>query len=267
MFDQEEKTITLLDGESYKMSEVIDRMEDPEFYYDYLSSRVFSSTLIGALLKDPGEYQKQILGEQEYHQAYADGQAIHTLVLEPDEIEKRYEIVDVRDKRDSAWRELKKTTDKIMFTAKEWDSFEMIDYKIKNCSEIKPYFTDGAAEVSIVGEIFGYPFRGKADYLKSNHIVDLKTTRSLDGWEYKAKNVYNYDCQAFIYSSLFNVEEFTFIVAEKLTAKVKIVEVSKETIERGGYKVKRALEIYEEYFTNKNGSKKPIIDYVQRSTI
>ena len=116
----------------------------------------------------------------------------------------------------------------------------------------------------MIGELFGFPFRGKADYLKDNHVIDLKTTSKLDGWLWTAKNVWHYDMQCYIYSKLFNVQEFTFLVIEKGTGEIGIYDCSPETMEKAGRKLQRVCKDYEEYFIRKT---KDLDEFVRRGTL
>ena len=59
---------------------------------------------------------------------------------------------------------------------------------IKFNNKVNHYFNNGVAESSTIGELFGLPFRGRADYLKGNHLIDLKTTTKLGE---NGKPIYN----------------------------------------------------------------------------
>lgn len=80
-------------------------------------------------------------------------------------------------------------------------------------------------------------------------MYDLKSTSSLKGWQYSADK-YGYDVQAFIYSQLFDIlpNRMGFIVIEKGSLDIGYAQVTEEFYLRGQAKVKRALEIYEEWF-------------------
>ena len=94
----------------------------------------------------------------------------------------------------------------------------------------------------------GYTWKGKADIVKPSMVVDLKTTSDLDRFKYSA-NDYNYDSQAYIYNHLFG-REVVFVVQEKGSNRVMIVECSEEFLDRGKEKVKRALENYKRFFVD-----------------
>jgi hypothetical protein len=103
------------------------------------------------------------------------------------------------------------------------------------------------------------PFRAKADILGDGYIVDLKTTGNINKFEYSARE-YLYRCQAYIYCKLFDVDfrDFTFIAIDKTTATIGFYGVSERSFNAGRYDVEQAIEIYNEYFVEKN---KEVYDY------
>ena len=106
-------------------------------------------------------------------------------------------------------------------------------------------------EVSAIGMIGGYAFRGKADVLDSYRIIDLKTTSDLKAFPYSARK-YGYDVQVYLYCELFNkpYEEFKFIAVDKSSCDIGIYDVSQEFYNQGKEKVLKALEIFETFFIN-----------------
>ena len=57
-------------------------------------------------------------------------------------------------------------------------------------------------EVPAVGDIKGEMWKGKADIVHPDMLIDLKTTSNIDDFKWSARK-YNYDSQAYIYQSLF----------------------------------------------------------------
>ena len=98
-------------------------------------------------------------------------------------------------------------------------------------------------------ELEGQMWKGKADIVNHDEkLIDLKTTSDLS----KFKSVfsiyrYNYDSQAYIYSSLFGYE-FMFIVIDKKTHQIGIFDCSPQFYETGQDKVKRACEAYDLFY-------------------
>ena len=92
-------------------------------------------------------------------------------------------------------------------------------------------------------------------------IGDIENGR---GWIWTAKNKWHYDMQAYIYTTLFNVSKFTFLIIEKGSGEVGIVKASDDFINSGRLKVKFAIETYNKYFVE--GKFNPAT-YVKRATI
>ena len=62
---------------------------------------------------------------------------------------------------------------------------------------------------------------------------------------------YNYDSQAYIYSSMFGYD-FVFMVIDKKTLKTGIFDCSPEFYESGQRKVREASEIYKLFYETDN---------------
>ena len=113
-------------------------------------------------------------------------------------------------------------------------------------------------EVPAIGNLFGMPFRAKADVLGDGYIVDLNYWQHKQ-IEYSARE-YLYRCQAYIYCKLFDIDyrDFTFIAIDKTTATIGFYGVSEKSFIAGKYDVEQAVDVYKEYFIDKN---KEVYDY------
>ena len=117
---------------------------------------------------------------------------------------------------------------------------------------------DAEYEVPIVGEIFGHPFKAKADIISQGIIIDLKTTtaKSIEDFIWIGKNKYYYHTQAFIYQALFN-KPMTFIAIDKAKKEygnsgefyheIYVCPTSEETVLLGKQAVEQAVLIYEKH--------------------
>jgi hypothetical protein len=101
-------------------------------------------------------------------------------------------------------------------------------------------------EEPIVGTIMGREFKGKADILCPDRVIDLKTTSNIDDFKWSARK-YGYDSQCYIYETLFGVP-LVFFVIDKKTGRMGMYEPSEDFITRGREKVERALEVYDKFF-------------------
>jgi hypothetical protein len=101
-------------------------------------------------------------------------------------------------------------------------------------------------EVPAIKEVGGQLWKGKADIVSSDAIIDLKTTTKIDDFKYSARR-YNYHSQAWLYGQFFN-RPMVFIVVEKNTYKTGLFECSETFLEYGKQKVFKAIEVYENFF-------------------
>ncbi len=260
-----DNTITLLDGKLWNKKEIISRMYDDEFYYGYLGKNALSSSSAKKLLDSPKKYKKSLTEDNSNVAALRDGRFFHVLALEPDKIDENYMFIDSSTRSTNKFKDFAaENPGKEIMLQKEYSQFKLLLNTLYKNTEASELLRGGSPEVPMIGELFGFPFRGKADYLKDNHVIDLKTTSKLDGWLWTAKNVWHYDMQCYIYSKLFNVQEFTFLVIEKGTGEIGIYDCSPETMEKAGRKLQRVCKDYEEYFIRKT---KDLDEFVRRGTL
>ena len=107
-------------------------------------------------------------------------------------------------------------------------------------------------EVPNIMQIEDLWWKCKADIVNHDDklIVDLKTTSDINLFKPRCKK-YNYDSQAYIYSSMFGYE-FLFLVIDKNTLKTGIFECSTEFYESGQRKVKEAADTYKLFYETEN---------------
>ena len=89
-------------------------------------------------------------------------------------------------------------------------------------------------------------WKGKADIVTRDLIVDLKTSGDIDNFKYSARK-YNYDSQAWVYNQLFG-KPMLFIVVDKKTGRTGMYDCSDEFLDRGRDKVFQALEVFKTFF-------------------
>ena len=258
--------ITLLDGTSWKKDELLSRMYDDKFYYGYLGTAALSSSSAKKLLHSPKQYERSLTDTETNNiAALRDGRLFHMMALEPHKIEDSYLFIDSSTRNTNKYKEFAAANPyKEVMLTREYTALSELMISLNKSLEASELLRGGSSEVPMIGEIFGYPFRGKADYLKDNHIIDLKTTSNLDNWLYTARNVWHYDLQCYIYKILYNVQKFTFLVIEKGSGEIGIFDCSEEAMEKAGHKLKKVCNTYEEYFIRKI---KDPNEYVRRGTL
>ena len=253
----------LLDGTTHNYNELLEMMVEDAFYYGYLGKAALSSSALKKLLQSPKAYQASLEERQEETKALREGKLIHLLLLEPHK-EEALNVVDVKTRTAKAYKEAAaKYGAENTFTAIEIATAKKVVRAVKNCPEAWDMIYGAATEVPAIGNILGYPFRAKADILhKGTRIVDLKTTADIHKFK-RSAYAFGYDAQAAIYTHLFGLKEFTFLVVDKTSYDIGIFTTTPAFIESGREKVAKALAVYLEYFEEG----KPISSYVIRGEL
>jgi hypothetical protein len=240
--------IKLLDNKYYDKAELLKRMEDDTFYYGELNTLALSSSSLKQLLSSPKTYKFSLEYGSGESQALRDGWLFHTAILEP-EVFAAQTFIDVQSKNTKKFRDAKAENPRV-FTAKERsDADRLVDAFYRN-EHAKELITKAEFEVPAIDNVLSFPFRGKADVLADNRIVDLKTTASsVKDFSYSAQK-YSYDVQCYLYCNLFNKDfkSFYFLVLDKKSLDIGIFNCSEEFYFRGEQKVEKALDLYNKFF-------------------
>jgi len=241
--------ITLLNNESYLKEELLAKMHDDEFYYGHLGKNALSSSSLKTLLKSPKTYRNVIKYGSEDSPALRTGKLLHWMVLEPYKIDK-LKIIEATTKTTKAYKEALAEHGEV-YLRKEINETERLADAILRNEEVLKYLNKSEFEVPNVAMIEGLPFRAKADILKEDIIVDLKSTADLSTFRYAATR-FGYDLQAYLYLKIFKKKECKFIVVDKGSTDIGIFETSKEFIESGRAKFLQAVGIYKYFFRDEN---------------
>lgn len=240
------ETIRLLDGTDWAVEDLVEKMYDNEFYYGYLNKACLSSSSCKKLLEGVDSY----LGNREpldsNMKPLREGRLIHVSLLEKDKLDDYYHFVDVATRRNKGYKEAVKDPSlegkEIMLSKEKVWAEGIVDAVLDNPTA-NELFTGGEYELPGIGYVQGLPFRAKADCLKGDRIVDLKTTSDIDSWQYNM-DLYNYDAQAYIYMSIFKKKSFTFVIVDKRTLKVKTYDATNDDVQQGYEKVSEAIANY-----------------------
>ncbi len=241
------KTIRLLDGTEWQIEELINKMYDNVFYYGYLGVNALSSSSCKKLCDSVEEYLFEDNKFSPDIKPLRDGRLFHVTILEADKMKDYYDFIDVPTRRSKDFKQLKRVSKKEVMTEKERLWAEDLKTHILKHSRANKLITNGEPEVPNINYVFGLPFRGKADLLCQDRVVDIKTTGDIDNWEYN-KYFYGYDIQAYLYKELFDKDTFEFVVIDKRTKKVITDEASLDFLRSGERKVERAVKNYVRYF-------------------
>ena len=226
-------------------SQVLDLLKDDNEYYSGVGKNYLSNSDIGTLLENPREFGKT----REDNKAFAEGRYFHQSILEPEKI-KDVKFVDVSTRTTKEYKSfceehklpfclLKKEIDDIKGLVK------IINANIAFFEEI--YKKGNQYEVPAVGEIQGMMWKGKADIVTNDCVIDLKTTSDIHKFKWNAKK-YNYDSQCYIYQILFG-KPLVFYVIDKVTGVLAVFKPTEEFVKGGELKVARAIDMYQRYFS------------------
>lgn len=243
--------ITLLNGEEYNVPDLLSLMVDDDFYYGHLGQQALSSSACKMLLESPKTYYYVTkYGQKEDSPALLTGKLIHTMILEPQEFDNRFDISSTKGKTTKAFKELKETSQKAVITSAEYDSAMRIVDAFNRNEIVKQYLKGATFEQPGIGMISGLPFRAKADIinLEEGFIADIKTTTDLQSSFRFSARKYGYDMQAYIYTQIFGVDDFYFIAIDKKSLDIGLFTVSEQFLFDGEQKVELAIQRFNTFF-------------------
>ena len=224
--------------------DIIEKLKDDNHYYGKFGKQFLSNSDIGTLLKNPKMFKKESIPSLPMLQ----GRYFHTMMLEPEKI-KDFKVCEATTRTTKLYKEtISELDEDIIILQKEVNEIQ------KLCEEVKKnvffneliYDENNIFEQPAISEIGNMMWKGKADIITSDVIVDLKTTARIDDFPKSARR-YKYDSQAWIYSQLFK-KPMLFLVIEKNSARTGLYDCSDEFLDAGREKVHRALEIYNTFF-------------------
>jgi hypothetical protein len=238
------------------MSNVIELLRDDQEYYGGVGKQYLSNSDIGTLLKNPEDFGVS----RPDNKNFAEGRYFHQLILEPEKAKETH-IVDFASRNTKGYKEacldmnlevllLKKEADNIENLVSRMtgnlDFFELIHAKGNNF-EVPNIMTYS----SVIDDNHSVTqWKGKADIVGKDYVIDLKTTSNIDDFKWNARK-YNYDSQAFIYSRLFG-KPMMFLVIEKQTGRMGMFTGNDDFYIRGQEKMHRAIEVYHKFFSEES---------------
>jgi PDDEXK-like domain of unknown function (DUF3799) len=227
--------------------DVISVLRDDNEYYNGIGKQYLSNSDIGILLNNPQDFGKT----REDNKAFMDGRYFHQLILEPEKA-KVMPSVDVSTRNTKEYKAFCEDNNlPFCMLKKEQDEIQnlvnIINGNIAFYDEI--YKAGNQYETPAVAEIQGMMWKGKADIVTDNAVIDLKTTSDIHKFKYSAKS-YNYDSQCYIYQELFG-KPLVFYVIDKGTGVLGIFRPTEDFVKGGEAKVGKAIEVYNKYFSAK----------------
>ena len=237
---------------------IIEKLKQDEHYYGKFGKQFLSNSDISILLKNP----RLLKEDKPKTSAMVVGGYFHTMILEPDKLE-QFKIVKSTTRNTKHYKEM--SGGEICLLQHEVDKIELMrDAVMDNevCRDLilgSDFERTVDYEVPAVKEIYGNMWKGKADIINHDEklIIDLKTTSDIDRFRWSASK-FNYDSQAYIYSSLFGYE-MMFMVIDKETLQIGLFDCSPAFYESGEDKVRKATDAYELFYKTDNFDSKQFL--------
>lgn len=254
--------ITLLNGEIVNRDQLISQCYDDNFYYGELGTdKALSYSSMKHLLKSPKWFEYKRRNPDPETQALRDGNLVHTEILEPNKYQ-LFTFVDVSTKNTKKFQLAKESCgEQYTYTMKEKYMNNRIAAAFLQNDRCVSFMQGAEVEVPIVSEMNGIAVRGKADiYKPGQYVADVKTTGDgvgdvtlRDGTTITNQfaftiQKYDYDLQAYLYTQLYDVPEFWWLVIDKSTTDIGVFKASQATLDSGKLKLEAALQIYEAFF-------------------
>jgi hypothetical protein len=222
---------------------VLEKLKLDENYYGDFGKQFLSNSDIKTLLTNP-----LALGQQSKPSpAFLVGGYFHTAILEPDKL-KKYKVIESSTRNTKAYKEM--SGGELCLLQKEVDQIELMKNKILENDVCRGLINgiDVEYEKPGLAELEGALWKGKADIVNHDEklIIDLKTTKDINAFKWSA-NRFNYDSQAYIYSKIFGYE-FVFVVIDKETHQIAVIDCSPDFYSSGKDKVERAVEAYDLFY-------------------
>jgi hypothetical protein len=236
----------------------LEKLKDDDHYYGEFGRNFLSNSDIINLLNDPKSFRKP----KDFTKPMLVGRYFHTAMLEPEKIDNvEFWVIDASSRNTKKYKEeLLHYKRPLMMLSKEKIEIDKAISVMKNNLEFFEdiYDTDNKFEVPAIHEVMGMMWKGKADIVAKDFIIDLKTTGNIKDFKYSARK-YNYDSQAYLYQQFFD-KPVAFYVVDKSTLELGIYHPSQTFLSNGKEKVEKAIEVYNKFYSK--DAKEDIENYI-----
>ena len=207
------------------------------------------------------------------------GSLYDMLLFEPEKAHDTYYVLDDADvvasiggkyprntKRYKEWKaEALQTTqnaDKILASQDDWKKAHEMIQRLKDCGLYDKRFAGGKYQVEFNVDIDGVPLKGFLDCLQDDSIIDSKSSRSIDKFRWDV-NSFSYDIQAYVYTKVFDIKDFYWVVQEKAFPFYPAdVKCSDETLFKGEMKFHEALENIKNWLQDDTPTEKHYAEFI-----
>ena len=199
---------------------IITLLRNDKEYYNGEGRKYLSNSDISTLLKNPEQYGVP----RPDNKNFAEGRYFHQILLEPEKA-KDVVWVDATSRSTKKYKEfIEESGKEVALLRPEKENIESLASKMKsNLDFFELIYAEGNVfeEPNIVSykcDDITTEWKGKADIVHKDYVIDIKTTSSIDDFRWNARK-YNYDSQAYIYQLLFG-KPMMFLAVEKQTGRL-----------------------------------------------
>ena len=244
---------------------IITLLRNDKEYYNGEGRKYLSNSDISTLLKNPEQYGVP----RPDNKNFAEGRYFHQILLEPEKA-KDVVWVDATSRSTKKYKEFIEDSGKeVALLRPEKENRESLASKMKsNLDFVELIYAEGNVfeEPNIVSykcDDITTEWKGKADIVHKDYVIDIKTTSSIDDFRWNARK-YNYDSQAYIYQLLFG-KPMMFLAVEKQTGRLGMFTGNEDFYIRGKEKMHKAIAVYQKFFSEE--STKDIKNYYLKEEI
>lgn len=192
-------------------------------------------------------------------QALTFGSLYDMMLFEPDNVKDRFYCLDDSDivatiggrnprntKKYRDWKaealQATENADKELVSTEEWKTAEEMIERLKVSGLYDKRFAGGKYQVEFNVDLDGIPLKGFLDCLQDDCIIDSKSSRGISKFKWDVSG-WSYDIQAYIYTKVFDIPNFYWVVQEKTFPYFPAdVKCSEETLFKGEMKFHEAVE-------------------------
>ncbi len=244
---------------------IITLLRNDKEYYNGEGRKYLSNSDISTLLKNPEQYGVP----RPDNKNFAEGRYFHQILLEPEKA-KDVVWVDATSRSTKKYKEfIEESGKEVALLRPEKENIESLASKMKsNLDFFELIYAEGNVfeEPNIVSykcDDITTEWKGKADIVHKDYVIDIKTTSSIDDFRWNARK-YNYDSQAYIYQLLFG-KPMMFLAVEKQTGRLGMFTGNEDFYIRGKEKMHKAIAVYQKFFSEE--STKDIKNYYLKEEI
>lgn len=167
-------------------------------------------------------------------------------------------------KKYKEWKaeQAEKAEAKELVSMEDWQKAHEMIQRLRDCGLYDKRFAGGKYQVEFNVDLDGVPLKGYLDCLQDDSIIDSKSSRSIEKFRYDVRS-FSYDIQAYIYTKVFGIKEFWWLVQEKAYPFYPAdVKCSEETLFSGEMKYHQAVENIQTWLKSNQKTEKDYAEFV-----